>query len=160
MILQIKRTWDVELIFNVLHNEIIWGAITEDEAGEFYPEVIKEIWLCLYTEEYIVGVYRLHAVNSITWQIHINILPKYRKEHSDESVTLVYRWCLENIIGRFLKMVCVIPKKYKNVYRFAKSHGFQDEGFNRDSFLKDGIIQGQHLLGITGTEIETFLKGK
>lgn len=155
--LQIKRTWDLELILGVLHDPRVWTTITEDNVTEFIPDVIKEAWLCVFTEKEVVGLYRLHSVSQVAFEVHINILPEFRDEFATESVRLFYRWCLDNVPD-CLKLQCTIPKKYRNVYLFAKAAGMTNEGFRRASYLKNGKLLGQNLLGITREEVVTFLE--
>lgn len=50
------------------------------------------------------------------------------------------------------KMITNVPEYNKLAYRFAKSIGGVDEGTNRKSFKKEGILMDQYVLGITKEE--------
>jgi hypothetical protein len=86
------------------------------------------------------------------------MIPEFRGKYSELSGKAIFEWCLENI--EFHKLNATIPQKYKNVYHFTKGFGFKDEGFDRDSHLKDGKLMGRYRLGITKQEILDFLEAE
>ncbi len=149
--LEAKRTLDVGIILSILQDEQLLDEISEDGINSFVPDVINEYWVLL-TDDDVIGLYRLHALNFITYQIHAFILPQYRKKYAKQSGHLILDWCLDMV--EFNKLIAEIPVKYENVYRFTKSMGFKDEGVNRQSFRKDDKIWDTYRLGITRQEIE------
>lgn len=151
--LSANRTLDAGIILNAFENEQLWDEISEDGVESYIPDVINEFWVAL-TDDKLIGFYRIHALNTITYQIHAFILPEFRKKYAKQSGELILHWCLDML--EFNKLVAEIPFKYENVYRFTKSMGFKDEGINRQSFLKDGKIWDAHRLGITREEITWY----
>lgn len=145
---QAGRTLDVGLCMDIMRS--MWDDISEDGAEEYYPDVVGEYWVQMFTDE-TIGLYRLHRLNAITYQIHAFILPKHRENHANESGKMILQWCRDNL--EFNKLVAEIPFKYENVYRFTLAQGFRDEGVNRESFLKNGKIWDQWRLGLLRSEI-------
>jgi len=148
------RTLDYGLASRVC--EAVFDEISEDGVDSYLPDVVNEFWITLIEGDELIGLYRLHQVSAITYQIHAMILPEHRKQYAKQSGEIILVWCLKNL--KFTKLIAEIPKKYENVYRFTKSMGFKDEGVNRSSYLKDGIEWDAHRLGQTKQEIESWLQ--
>ena len=143
-----ERTLDYGLAISVIDR--VFDEISEDGIDLYVPDVVNEHWIALYKDQ-LIGMYRIHQVNAITYQIHAFILPEFRC-HSKESGEVILKWCLDNL--DFNKLIAEIPAKYENVLNFTRHQGFKDEGINRESFLKDGKIWDTYRLGITRKEIE------
>lgn len=146
----IERLYDVQVCRAVC--EKIWDEISEDDAPKFYPDVVHECWLGIYEEdadnnEKLSGIYRIHELNGVTWQIHALMIDR---ENAKESGRLALQWCYDFGVQ---KLIAEIPVIYPNVYHFTKHQGFQDEGINRKSFKKNGEIVDCYRLGITREEI-------
>lgn len=126
----------------------MWDEISEDDAPQFHPDVINEYWVGIYSDEGLAGIYRIHQVTSVCFQIHAFMMDRTQKE----SGLTIEKWCLDNIED-MQKLIAEIPVIYPNVYHFTKSQGFQDEGINRHSFTKNGEVHDVHRLGITREEL-------
>ena len=138
-----------------MSNPVIWNETSEDgqEYEDFEPDM-SEGWLGVYDGDYLIGVFNLHALNSITLKIHPMILPQYRGRLAYKAARDVLKWVVD--YTTFHKVNCEIPEIYPNVIRFAVHCGLVKEGKNRRSFLKGGKIHHQVLLGITREEIEAL----
>lgn len=145
------RTLDVGLCMWVCNE--IWDEISEDGAPPYTPDVVNEFWVALRDGDAIAGMYRIHQLTSVSFQIHAFMLDRTRKE----SGRVILAWCLEHI-PQMQKMIAEIPVIYPNVYHFTKKNGFKDEGINRHSFTKNGKIHDTHRLGMTRQEIEEWLQ--
>ena len=140
-----ERIYDVQICMAVISS--LWNEISEDDAPEFIPDVINEYWVSIYAEG-LAGIYRIHQITSVCYQIHAFMIDRTQKE----SGVIILKWCVDNIED-MQKLIAEIPVIYPNVYGFTKNQGFQDEGINRHSFTKNGKIHDQHRLGITRDEI-------
>jgi len=151
----IKPLTEPRLIKSVISNRVLWGEISEDGASlsEWEPDM-TEGWLGAYEDEILIGVFNLHALNSVTLKIHIMILPQYRGELAYKAAHDALKWIVANV--SFDKVNCEIPDIYPNVIRFAEKCGMVKEGINRCSFRKSGKIHHQINLGITRSEIEAL----
>ena len=153
----IERTKDDSLINDILNDKDIFDSISEDGCvkGDFKPDVNSEIWVKIEVENELIGVCNFHVINKVTIKGHIHILKKYRLEHSLNAAKYIYGWLLNNC--KFLKLIVEIPSCHINVMKYCKAIGFSLEGINRLSYLKNGEVLDQALLGITRSEIEDFL---
>lgn len=149
-----SRTLDYGLVIDILKNEQLFDEISEDGVSTYLPDIINEYWVQIVSDQ-TIGLYRLHQLNGITFQIHAFILPEHRSQ-SKESGKVILEWCLNNL--EFEKLVAEIPFKYQNVVEFTAQMGFIDEGINRKSFLKDGKIWDTLRMGITRSEVEQWLQ--
>ena len=140
-----ERIYDVQVCMAVMAS--MWKEISEDDAPEFIPDVINEYWIGIYAEG-LAGIYRIHQITSVCYQIHAFMIDRTQKE----SGVIILKWCVDNIED-MQKLIAEIPVIYPNVYGFTKNQGFRDEGINRHSFTKNGKIHDQHRLGITRDEI-------
>ncbi len=150
-----QRTFDVSVIYNLIHIPELWETITEDGAQDIVPDVVKEYWVLMVADGVVIGCYNLHKTNQPTWQIHAFMLPEYRKDYSAESGRVVLKWAIDNI--GMEKIICTVPTRYPNVIAFVKTQGFRKEGCNRQSFSKNGKLYDQVLFGMTKSEIIDFL---
>jgi len=141
------RTLDVGLCIDVM--KAMWDEISEDGVESYAPDVINEFWVEILSPE-TIGLYRIHQLTAMSYQIHAFILPEHR-DQAKESGEVILQWCLDYL--KFNKLIAEIPKKYENVYHFTKKQGFKDEGVNRQCFLKDGKLWDTWRLGILKEEI-------
>ena len=151
--MNVERTFDTELIKGIMSRADMWDTVAEDgqDPDDYAPDVNGECWLLLTVDDKPIGAYCVHQRNAVTLEIHAQVLPEFRKEHSTESGTKVLKWILDNTECQ--KVIAQIPAIYPNVKRFTESFGFQVEGENRMSYLKNGELHNQWLLGITREEI-------
>lgn len=153
-----SRIYDKQVVIDIITRSDIWATVAEDgqQIDEFNPDVEGECWLAMNDGETMVGLYNLHAHNAITVQIHAHVLPECRREHSKDTATAALTY-IRDCAPDYLKVVAQIPFIYENVKNFTCGNGFQVEGVNRSSYIKDGKVVDQWMLGITRNEIEDFL---
>lgn len=145
--MNVARTFDAGVVSTVLGHPEIWNAITEDGADQFVPDVEGECWLVM-ADDSLVGVYRLHALNSVMLQIHAHVLPEQR-DKSDETAKLALDWIWNNTA--YHKVIAQIPVIYPHVIGFTEKHGFVEEGRLKNSFLKDGKLVDQVIMATERT---------
>lgn len=150
----VERTYDVALINKIMFDPAIWDCIAEDGQiqDDFEPDVDNECWLLMAVDHAPIALYNIHALNTVTAQIHAHVLPEYRKQHSKETGKLALQYILKN--SDYQKIVAVIPETYENVKKFTLSFGFVEEGVSRKSIMKGGKLLDQWILGATRSEIE------
>jgi RimJ/RimL family protein N-acetyltransferase len=147
------RTYDNELVARLMRLPELWATVAEDGQNPdlYVPDCENACWLLMIEGEELVGLYNLHAHNSVTVEIHAHVFPEFRKKHSYDTGIAALSWVIDN--SDYQKVVAVIPTIYLNVKRFTCSFGFKEEGVNRKSYLKSGELVDQWLLGITRDEI-------
>lgn len=162
MNIRIFRTCDSRIILPIMTRPDIWATVAEDgqDIELYVPDVTKDCWLMVCDEEKgIIGLFQACACNSITLELHPCILPEYRKKYSRAAGVEVLQWIYDTQPW-YLKIVAQIPVIYENVKQYAVSFGFQMEGVNRLSYLKNGKVMDQWRLGITRDEIKRWLDGR
>ena len=156
--MKVSRTYDIEMIKELITRDEIWSTIAEDgQVKENYsPKVEAECWLEVTVDDKVIALYNIHTKNCITVEFHAHVLPKYRKEYSRPSFVAAFRWIYENA-PVYQKVVGQIPFCCENVKRFCENIGFKHEGVNRLSYLKNGEILDQWIMGITRDEIKEVI---
>lgn len=144
----ITRTFDVGLAASVMGE--MWDEVAEDDAPPYTPDVVNEIWLCVYSQDEFVGMVRLHAHTSVMWEGHIFILPQKRK-HSKWVGGAIKGWIKDNLPGA-KRIIANVPERFQNVVGFLKNNGFEEQGFSPSSYTKNGIV-GIHQLGMNTEEM-------
>ena len=150
--LKLERVIDKDYIKSVLSK--MWDNVCEDghALSDFDPKVLETCWVKV--GDY--GLYCLHPHNKVTLEIHAFILPEHRKEQSIKTGKEILKWIYKEC-EQYKKIIAQIPALYPNVKKFCLKQGFQLEGINRLSHLKNGELVDQWLLGITRDEIEVIL---
>lgn len=148
--ISVDRTYDKDLIRNILTEPRIWDAIAEDseQSGLFEVDLNKNIFLALNWGDICVGIYVLHAFNGCTLQIHANMIPEYRKEFATECGEKVLDWFRDNGPEKYKKLIALIPNIYPHVYHFTLNRGFKDEGLLTNAYRKKGKLHDIHILGL------------
>jgi RimJ/RimL family protein N-acetyltransferase len=145
--MKIERTRDLTLIASILGHPAIWPHIHED--GTKAPDPVDHDglhWL-LVSDDAPAGVFLLHARSAMCYEMHTCLLPRIWGAGANEAARLL----LSHAFGPMgaAKLVTNVPASNRAALRFAKANGMREEGVNRESFLKDGVMQDQIMLGIT-----------
>lgn len=133
----VVRTLDVGLCLSVINEPSIWEVISEDTATleNNIPDVVNEFWLAIYSDDNLIGVCRYHQKWKNTIQGHIQILPKYRKDHSVETGHALIDWVKNNT--DYSIIYTEVPSIYSNVIEFLKGFGYTKNGLIKDCYTKD-----------------------
>jgi hypothetical protein len=137
---------DFDLVDSIIKDPELFGRISEDGVDpDTYEVSAGSVYYLIYKGDELAGVWDLHHVNSVTVQIHANIL----KQHRDCAMEA--GWLIVDVFdkSRYQKMIAEIPFMYPDVYHYTKKFGFLDEGVNRLSIMKQGRIISQWRLGLT-----------
>ena len=148
----IVKTTDAELIRSIVTLPELWATVAEDGMGSAgWSPNMDSGWFLAMDGADIIGLYSVAANNCVTLEIHPFILKAFRGRAAYASGAQILEWLMLNT--KYEKVVCSIPVIYKNVKLFAMRCGFREEGINRQSYLKNGKIHDQWMLGITRGEI-------
>jgi RimJ/RimL family protein N-acetyltransferase len=148
--MEVGRTHDMELVRGILSHPAIWPWIHDDGASEPAPVDHETLFWLLVTDPHPAGVFLLHAHNHVTYEVHTCLLPRTWGAQAREATQMGRRWMFENTPCQ--KIVTNIPEDNALALRFAKRCGMTVEGVNRQSFLKNGELLDQHVLGLTKKE--------
>lgn len=142
---------DPNLIARVICHPRIWPSVSDDGSGapEDFRVSISDsiIYLGMYDSDEFIGLFMLHAHNAICWEVHTCLLPIAWGDKAKECATLCIRWMFSNT--GCSRLITNVPLKNKLALRLAQAAGMQQFGINEKSFLKDGILFDQIMLGIS-----------
>lgn len=153
--MRIERTYDMELVRRITVDPAVYPYVSDDgspEPEDFEPVESDVIYylLVLDNDENVLGLFLVHPHNTILYEIHTCLLATCRGSKADEAAQKVLAWIFENIPCH--KLMTHVPEHNRSALHFAERAGLKREGINAQSFLKNGEICDQFLLGITRTE--------
>lgn len=155
--INLKKAETVEEVDFILRDPELFKRIAEDNTDDYEtPFDGHQCYMMIMKDDDPIGVWNLYPVNSVTLNIHCNILKEHR-EHGKEAAVLILNWFITDCPKQYHKLNAEIPKIYPEVYHYTKNFGFKDEGINRKSIMKDGILVDQWRLGMTKEEVREFL---
>lgn len=150
----IQETSDIDIIKKVLCDPEIYERITSDSApdpDDWIPPLEGEHYLAGYVNGELAAIFNMHPITKILWEGHMQVLKEYRK-HAHSLFADALSWVWENTPA--LKMVVQIPVIYPEVAKFISKHGFELEGVNRRSHLKNGVLLDQVYMGLSNPMLE------
>ena len=141
-----RRTLDTGNCLDILLNEEIFNAISEDDAtiNDLRVDVINDYWVDLVDGEIIIGVAQFKAMFNKCYDAHIHILPEHRKKHSLAAGDALIKWCEDNIKGSLL--FTTIPEFCPNVVEFLLAFDFQESGLLVGAWKKNGKQNNMKIL--------------
>ena len=145
------RITDFMLPMIILQNEQIAAVIYEDGAKLDIPDVVNQFWIGAKTEENVIGCFQFNQVSAIVWEIHIRILPQFRKDYAIKASKGALNWAFCNI-PNLHKIIGYVPDVYKHAVAHCEAIGMKQEAYLAESFLLKGEIIGQHYFSITARE--------
>jgi RimJ/RimL family protein N-acetyltransferase len=146
---------DREFIRQTMTHPKIWPYISDDYArksADFMPAMHGSFrYLTPEHQGKRVGVFFYHPHSTVLWEVHTCVLPEFWGEPATTAARAGLAWMIENTPCR--KVITHVPRTNQKARMFALRVGLKDEGVNRASFLKDGDLVDQYLMGITEQEI-------
>lgn len=158
-----ERTFDAALVRRIkLRSDIFEetaeeGLTLADAARSIRPH--ENVYLRVDAGDELVGLFTFQAMNAVTVQVHILILPEHRKQYSMTGSTVALEW-LYLRLGECRKLAAWIPECFPHVLKHAKKFGFRVEGTLRESYQRDGKLWDQWLLGVSKADLRTVLDGR
>ena len=141
-----KPSTDYAAIKKIFLDESVHKWIIDDYTPETI--IIHESLTYLLSEDKD-GVIVLVPRNGIEIEVHTAIMKSARHKALHYAAKTL-DWIFENT--QCLKVTTSVPFFNTRAYKFTLKLGFRDEGVNRMSFMKDGQVHDQWLLGITKEE--------
>lgn len=151
--MRIERTHDMRLVAGILSHPAIFPHIHEDGVTEPDPIDHEGFHWLLVDDGEPAGVFLAHARSAHCYEIHTCLLPRIWGSGAKAAASAVLDH-LFNVIG-CKKVVTNVPAPNRAALRFAKASGLQVEGINRASYMLNGTLHDQIMLGITLEEYKT-----
>lgn len=146
--MNIFLTTDADFITRcVLQN---WDWLRDDGADDkdFYFPLINEHVQWARAEDY--GVFMLTRCNFVTFECHTALLQNARGK-AVEIGKAALKFAFENTPA--LRIITAVPENNTLALRMALKSGFTQYGINPGSFMKNGVLLSQTLLGINKGDI-------
>lgn len=150
--MNLTRTHDMALVERLMRHPAVWPHLHDDGTPEDWAPIDHDsiYWMLLTVEGAPVGVFLVHPLNSYCFEMHTCLLPNAWGSPAGQAVKLLGRWVFGETACR--KLVTNVPAYNRLALRFAKAGGLQQEGINRASYMHDGEMLDQIVLGITKEE--------
>jgi len=146
-----ERSFDYRLIRHILTHPMIYRHITDDHSPppeQYAPIESEGVWYILaFEDEEILGAWILHPQNSICWEIHTCLLPHAWGTPALIAGRMLPDWIWEHTPCR--RVITNVPVFNRVALAYAQRVGMAQYGVNPASFLKDGKLWDQVLLGIS-----------
>ena len=128
----------------VRHPEM-YNYLGDDGSPAREDFIISDVWtnLVAYIDDQPAAFMNVGQVNHVTSDIHFGVHPDYRK-HSKDLGRALLNWVWKNTNN----MKLVAQTHADVVTKFALSMGFEIEGVNTASFMKNGQLLDQTYLGV------------
>lgn len=154
----LNHTTDMDLVRSILIAPEIWEQAAEDGVNQddYYPGYdALSAWLLCEVDDEPIGLILVHHESSSVLNIHPYLKHKFKRK-GRAMMTEFFNWFV-SLPESACKVNVTIPFNRKVVYNFAKKVGFKDEGVNRMSYKKAGVIYNQYRLGLTRDEIKGLI---
>ena len=141
--MNINPITDKAKIRSVLCDEWVYSRISEDGAATIdeYDPPMSALYL---TDDNLSGLMIFHPINAASYETHIQMIDKTKAMEFGQSCL---KWFWKH--SEAIKIVAQIPEIYPDVCRFAEKNGFEKEGINRASYLKNGGVFNQIYYGLS-----------
>ena len=156
------RTHDGDILRRFYHNPMIWDGMQCDgspSAKEIDFDALASpdhgeacIFVTVDTLGELSGLFMFHQTTTNCYDIHSALLPDFWGHGmASEIGKAACRWMVENT--DCMKITTSVPEFNDSARRMAMRAGMRIEGCNRSSFMKNGILYDQLLLGFTKEEL-------
>lgn len=148
--IQIKPLDNKELILSTLRNKHIYKHLTDDSCPQ-NPDsfcIVSDLLLYLgvYQDDEYMGLFVIHRHNYILYEVHTCLLPVAWGSSVDYAKSCI-SWMFQNTDCK--RLITNVPDGNTLAIRLAQKSGMDIFGYNPSSFLKNGQLIGQTILGVS-----------
>lgn len=144
-------TTDIELVRTIMTHVKVWPYISDD--GSVSPELFVPVmgdsicYLLANDGDNLLGLWMFVQTNSVTLEVHTCLLPGHGFHRGRIAARGAAKWIWENTTAQ--RIFTHVPACNRIALRFAEASGMKQFGVNPQSFMKDGRLYDQFLLGIS-----------
>ena len=146
-----ERTFDYELVRQIVTNPAIYDHITDDgspSADKFEPIKSEAVWYVLVKDNTeVLGCFTFIPQNLVCYEVHTCLLPNAWGDRAHHASLQVREWMFSHSNAQ--RIVTNVPENNRLALRFAKTAGLQQYGVNPKSYMKHGHLYDQVLLGVS-----------
>lgn len=155
MVLTFERTTNYELVRAIVTNPVLYKHITDDGSPareKFRPIEHSAIWYVLvWNDDKLLGLFMFVPLNSVCFEVHTCLLPASWGKHTEAAAQGVAEWIWEHTACQ--RIITNVPSYNRLALRLALLSGMKEFGVNKDSFLKNGQLYDQIMLGISKPKV-------
>lgn len=139
---------DIKVINRVILDAAVNDDISDDASKNHELQQLPHTFECLgiYQDEEIKGLFMLVPQNAVTAEIHTCLLLRGRAAFKAGQLLLEY------LFSKYQKAISYTPSNNRKALIYAIGLGFKKEGILTQSFLKNGELLNQTLVGLTKGE--------
>lgn len=151
------RLHDLNVIAETITHPRIYPFVSDDlspSRESFIPcDHPSLYYLGAWDQQEYLGLWMLAPANSICWEVHTCLLPNAWGKRAIEAT----RGAIEHVWTETAcqRIITVVPAYNSLALRLAEKAGMTRYGVNPKSFLKDGLLHDQILLGVSKPEKES-----
>jgi hypothetical protein len=146
-----ERSADYDLVKRIITHPRLYRYLADDcspPASEFEPQRHPAIWyVIVHDDEDLLGLWMFVPQNGICWEVHTALLPCAWGERGQLAARLLPTWMWHASACR--RIITNVPENTRLALHFAYKAGMEVFGINRDSYLKNGVLEDQVMLGIS-----------
>lgn len=138
-----------EIINGIWRSDGVFEHIRDDHTGDPQQTDIQMqgvIHLLPIVNNEIIGDVSFRVKSSVLVEAHIAILPKFQARYAFKAAKMGLEWIWRNT--HVEKIVSMTPDTLPHIKKFILKLGFELEGVNKCSFLKDGVLYNQYYGGL------------
>jgi len=132
---------DRSIVESVLLHPVVFNAIAEDGAPKEIPQAH---YLGGFVDGVCVGVIMVNPISKRVADVHIQVLPEYRKSYAVDFGVSARDWLFD---AGFEKLVSQVPFCNTAVKNFSRKIGFEVEGVCRHRWFKHGKVWDSWYIG-------------
>lgn len=149
--MQAQRTTDMNLVRSVITHPAVYPWCCDDaapNAEDFEPLPVDgdRALYVLVTHGQACGVFAFYQQNAVTTEAHTCVLPQmWGRTHLAAQAAIA--WVFE--YTGFERITTSVPQDNPLAARLARRAGMTHYGYNPGSFLRNGVLLGVDLFGIS-----------
>ena len=147
------QCYSQEIINGIYRSGGCFEAIEDDYTGpreDFSVKMMGMIHLLPIVDNNILGCISFMVKSAIMVEAHIAILKEYQAQHAFRASKQAIEWIWRNT--QVKKIMGMTPDTLPHIKRFILKLGFEQEGINKSSFMKDGVLYDQYYAGLQRQE--------
>lgn len=145
----IERTFDHALVRRIFTAPKVYKFITDDfspDSEDYKPVEHPDLVYLVASNGQPFGAGMFIPRNAVCFEVHLGFLPS-GWGLAEKTAKLAIGWIFSNT--RCQRVFASIPEYNRLTLRLAKSAGMEEFGVNKASFLKDGKLRDQILMGLS-----------
>lgn len=150
----VYRTFDYELVKRIVTHPKIYPHVSDDSSPkpeDWKPIESDAVWYVLVENSSPAGVFTLVPQNAVCYEVHTCLLPRIWGPVALDAAGMMLEFMFSKSPCR--RVVTNVPDYNRVALRFATNSGLKVFGLNPKSYLKNGTLFDQIMLGISKEEV-------